>query len=678
MIKPKIRFFALAIIFSFSLSGKIMAQDVLTTHNIFNLKSVAEVVLSPDKNYIAFTLNVLRPFNDAPGGDYRELYVYDVRSQQTMPFITGKRSLFGIGWAPDGKTITFRAIFPDQPGTQVYGISLQGGEAYPLTRHALGVNSYEFIDHNTLAITATGPAEQAIADYRRKGIDIEVFEEEWRHINLYVYNLNTHEARQVTSNVSVFDFSLSPDKKWAAAAIAPQNLVDDSYMFKRIHLVNIETGQTTLLMENPGKLGSMAWSPDGKKLAFQSASKLEDAVVGSLFVMDVPTQQKFNELRNLVQGLELSVISFAWKDNNTVLFASEEGVDITLSEQRVDRGARSLLIEPGKLVFRGFSHVDGMIALAGHTPQHPSELFTLELGRKNLIQHTNHNDWLANIRLARQEKLDYKARDGMRIEGVLIYPLNYEPGKQYPLITYIHGGPEAAVQNGWITGYGTWGQVAAAHGYFLFAPNYRASSGRGVDFTMVGYADLVGVEYDDVLDGIDHLINIGYVDKNKVGIGGGSYGGYFSAWSATRHTERFAAAVMFVGISNQLSKRHTTDIPWEDYYVHWGYWNHENWEDVYSRSPIKYAHETKTPILILSGDSDPRVHPQQSLELYRAIKMHTDTPVRLIWYKGEGHGNRRNTHRLDYIVRTMQWFDHYLKGGDRPTELPEKFPNLGF
>jgi dipeptidyl aminopeptidase/acylaminoacyl peptidase len=94
-------------------------------------------------------------------------------------------------------------------------------------------------------------------------------------------------------------------------------------------------------------------------------------------------------------------------------------------------------------------------------------------------------------------------------------------------------------------------------------------------------ADLVGVEYDDVLDGIDHLINIGYVDKDKVGMGGGSYGGYFSAWSATRHSERFAAAVVFVGISNQVSKRNTTDIPWEDYYVHWGYWTHENWQDVY-------------------------------------------------------------------------------------------------
>ena len=208
-------------------------------------------------------------------------------------------------------------------------------------------------------------------------------------------------------------------------------------------------------------------------------------------------------------------------------------------------------------------------------------------------------------------------------------------------------------------------------------PNYRASSGRGVDFTMVGYGDLVGVEYDDVLDGIDHLIEIGYVDKDRVGMGGGSYGGYFSAWSATRHTDRFAASVVFVGISNQISKRKTTDIPWEDYYVHWGYWTHEDWQDVYSRSPIKYAHQSKTPTLILHGTDDPRVPPSQGLELYRALKLHGEAPVRLIWYNGEGHGNRLNVHRLDYIVRTMDWFDYYLNSDKPKDKMPVKYPEYG-
>ncbi|TVQ16319.1 MAG: S9 family peptidase [Bacteroidetes bacterium] len=668
----------LILVLCFLLPSLAFGQDnKLTVQNIFNIESVAEVALSPDKSHIAYVVNVPRPFTDEAGGDYRELHVYNLQTRESIPFITGNRSVFSINWTPDGKAVTFRANFPDLPGVQVYAINLKGGESYPLTQHTASINDYAFIDANTLAITSLSAEDPMRRYLRGRGFNIDVYEEEYRHRNLYRYDLNTHQTRQLTHDVTVFDFTLSPDRKMAAAAIAPRNLVDDSYMFKRIYTIDMETGEMLLLMDNPGKLANMAWSPDGKKLAFRASSKLEDSVEGSLFVTEVPSTKSFSALRNYVQGMELSVIDFAWKDNNTLLYAAEEGVDIVLSEQRIDRPDRSILLEGGKAVFNRFHHVDGLVAFAGSTWQHPSELFSFEIRRKNLNRHTTHNKWLTDIKLSQQRKLVYNARDGKDIEGVLIYPLNFEQGKQYPLIVYIHGGPEAAVKNGWVTSYGTWGQVAGARDYFVFMPNYRASSGRGVDFTMVGYGDLVGVEYDDVLDGIDHLINIGYVDADRVGMGGGSYGGYFSAWSATKHTDRFAASVVFVGISNQISKRNTTDIPWEDYYVHWGYWTHENWEDVYSRSPVKYAHQSKTPTLVLHGAEDPRVHPSQGLELYRALKLHGSAPVRMIWYNGEGHGNRMNVHRLDYIVRTMDWFDYYLKSDKPKDRMPEKYPDYG-
>ncbi len=672
------------------------AQEILTPQKLFQLKSVSEISVSPAKTHIAYTIITPRPFTDKPGGDYRELHVYDLTTHESIPFITGNKVVSDLGWTPDGSAVTFRASFPEIPGVQVYAISLRGGESYPLTQHTSSIRSYAFIDDQTLAITALSDADPLQQENQRKGLKIEVYEEEFRHINLYRYNLNNHTTKQLTKGVTVFDFSISPDKKTAAAAIAPRNLVDDSYMFKRIHLVDLETGETNLLIENPGKLGKMAWSPDGTKLAFQAASMLQDAVSGSLFILEMNANNTFAELYNYVEDMELSITDLAWRDNRTVLYASQEGVDVTLSEQRLDRPSRNLLIEPGNVVFSRFHFVDGLVAFAGNTPKHPSELFTLDLdpetpgdtipenetsetpakpddNQVEPVRRTFLNPDLDNLILADQRKVEYKARDEKEIEGVLIYPLNYEEDKRFPLIVYVHGGPEAAVSNGWSTGYNRWGQVAAARDFFVFMPNYRASSGRGVDFTMAGYGDLVGVEYDDVLDGIDHLTDTGYVDRNRVGIGGGSYGGYFSAWSATRHTDRFAAAVMFVGISNQVSKRNTTDIPWEDYYVHWGYWTYENWEDVYDRSPVKYAPGSETPLLILHGTEDSRVHPSQSLEMYRTLKLHGDAPVRLIWYEGEGHGNRRNVHRYDYLVRTLNWFEYYLKSDNPKDEMPEKY-----
>ncbi|MCX7611249.1 MAG: prolyl oligopeptidase family serine peptidase, partial [Ignavibacterium sp.] len=397
-----------------------------------------------------------------------------------------------------------------------------------------------------------------------------------------------------------------------------------------------------------------------------------DAVSGSLFICEVPNSKSFNELRNYSKGFEGSVISVKWKDNETILFNSEEGVDITLREQNINSDKSKLIIEAGKVVFNQFDHNNNLISFGGNTSEHPNELFLFNYDT-GLQKLTNHNEWLKDVKLAKQERIEYKSRDGLRIEGVLIYPLNYESGKRYPLINYIHGGPEAAIQNGWNTGYGSWGQFAAAKDFFVFMPNYRASSGRGVDFTMMGFGDLAGKEFDDVLDGIDHLIKLGYVDSLRVGIGGGSYGGYFSAWAATKHSNRFAASVVFVGIGNQISKRYTTDIPYEDYYVHWGFWIYENEQLVWERSPVRYAHLSKTPTLILHGKEDPRVHPSQGLELYRALKLHSKAPVRLVFYPGQGHGNSKNTARYDYLVRTMEWFEYYLKGNNPKNKMPDKY-----
>ncbi len=663
------------LLFIFFISVQLTSQEnVLTPVNIFDLKFVAETSMSPDKKFVAYSLNETRPFSEGAGGDYRNLYVYDVTEGVSTPFITGGKSIFSIGWTPDSKAITFRSNMGDGKGMQVHAIPVDGGEHYPLTDHAGSVSSYQLTsDGKNIVFVSSSPQDPVKKELLTRGFDAQFYEEEYRDLNLYIYNLDSKETKQLTNNVSVFDFVVSPDGKFAAAAIADKNLVDDSYMFKRIHIVDLATGSSTKLIDNPGKLGQMAWSPDGKYIAFNSGVDIFDSVNGSLFIVSVPNDKAFTDLRNYSKDFRGSVTAVDWKDNNTFLFAAEEGVDIVLSEQKIDAYERTIVIEPGQVVFRGFSNNNGTIIFAGNTKDHSSELFTFDVDSKKLTRHTDSNPWLTDIQLSKQVKHVFDARDGLDIEGVLLYPLNYEEGKKYPLIIYVHGGPEASVQNGWSTSYGMWGQIATAKGYFVYMPNYRASSGRGVEFTKYGYGDLAGGEFDDILDAINHFVEKGYVDKNRVGIGGGSYGGYFSAWAATRHSEHFAAAVSFVGVSNQISKRNTTDIPFEDYYVHWGIWTHENFELIYDRSPVKWASNNRTPTLILHGSEDPRVHPSQSLELYTSLKIHGNAPVRLVWYPGEGHGNRKNTSKLDYITRTMEWFDYYLTSDNPKDQLPEKY-----
>jgi dienelactone hydrolase len=219
-----------------------------------------------------------------------------------------------------------------------------------------------------------------------------------------------------------------------------------------------------------------------------------------------------------------------------------------------------------------------------------------------------------------------------------------------------------AYSNGWITNYNALGQVAAAKGIAVFYPNYRGSTGYGVEFSMKGQKDAGGKEFDDLIDGVDHLIKMGLVDEKKVGITGGSYGGYATAWGATYYSHRFAAGVMFVGISDWISCSGTTDIPQEMFLVHHRKWLWDDWEYFKKASPIAHLDKAKTPLLILHGKNDPRVNPGQSLELYRHLKVRNQAPVRLVLYPGEGHGNRRAASKLDYNIRCLQWMEHYLKG----------------
>ncbi|MHC4145645.1 MAG: alpha/beta hydrolase family protein, partial [Planctomycetota bacterium] len=163
-------------------------------------------------------------------------------------------------------------------------------------------------------------------------------------------------------------------------------------------------------------------------------------------------------------------------------------------------------------------------------------------------------------------------------------------------------------------------------------------------------------------------VDIGLVDKDRVGITGGSYGGYASAWGATYYSHRYAASVMFVGISDQFLSFALGDIPEEHRLVHHMKYPWEDMELMRQRSPITHFQKCRTPLLILHGQSDTRVHPAQSLALYRAVKTYGKTPVRLVRYPGEPHGNRRTGSRLDFSLRLMRWMNHYLKGpgGDPP------------
>ena len=403
-----------------------------------------------------------------------------------------------------------------------------------------------------------------------------------------------------------------------------------------------------------------------------AAADLNDPSAGRLCVAPasggVPAQ--------LAPGFEGDAADFAWQSPAALLVVTHVGLAARLEKLELEGGegggakpARVLAEAGGPILTSVSLSADGQsAAFVGSTPAHPAEVFHMRHGERGPRRLSDSNPELAGLRFARQEAVTYAARDGLRLEGVLVHPLQRAEGQRVPLILNVHGGPEAHVSDGWLTGYNNPGQVAAARGFAVFQPNYRGSTGRGVAFSKLGQGDAAGKEFDDLVDAVDHLIGIGLVDEAKVGVTGGSYGGYATAWCATRFSERFAAGVMMVGISDTISKVGTTDIADEEFHVHALRRPWEDWQGQLERSPIYHADKCKTPLLVLHGKDDPRVNPGQSREMYRHLKLRGQAPVRLVLYPGEGHGNRKAAARLDYALRSLQWFEHYLMGpgGEMP------------
>jgi dipeptidyl aminopeptidase/acylaminoacyl peptidase len=640
----------------------------MTLKQVAELRSVSAVAMSPEGERIAYTLSVPRELvveDDGPA--WSELHVIDADGAH-RPFVTGEVNIGSIGWTPDGSAITFLARREGDEHRRLYSIPVSGGEARAIATLKTSISAYSFSpDGDSVALLAFEPENAKRKKEKNLGFNQYVFEEEWEPRRLYIHDLTNGatEPRMLELEGSVQSAEWSPAGDRLAVVVTPRELVDDTLMFKRIRLISPD-GRVLGRIDNPGKLGGIAWSPDGERLAFVATDTVHDTAAGRLMV----SGKNGGGMRNLLPGLLGHVQTVGWQRDDTILFISHEGVEARLARINANGGNEANILPLGGPIWSSFSVGDnGDIALLASTPAHPTEVYLLKRGATSAERLTNSNPWLDDVELGRQEVVTYTARDGLTIEGLLVYPLDYEEGRRYPLILAVHGGPEAHYSDGWLTRYSLPAHTAAADGYFMFFQNYRGSTARGAEFAMAGQGRLAKEEFDDLVDGVDYLIEKGLVDGDKVGITGGSYGGYASAWGATYYSDRFAAAVMFVGISENLSLFGTTDIPMEMHLVHFRAWPWENWGLFEESSPIRYVDRARTPILIMHGDSDPRVDPRQSEILYRyLVQQDNPPPTRLVFYKGEGHGNQRAASRYDYSLRMMRWMNHYLKGpgGDPP------------
>lgn len=662
---PRIALFLVALLASFSVNA---ADKTLSINETLALKRVASAHLSPDGTQIAYVRAVPRElYKEDDGPAWRELHVVDL-SGQSRAYVSGKILVEQVAWASDSKSLYFVAKRnAEATFSSLHNIALDGGEAESVFTHSNAIGSIiPSPDGKRIAFLAADAPPARRTDLDTKGFRALVYEESVPYVKVWMLDLANGEATADELGGSASALQWAPDSKRYAVALAPTPLTDDIYTSRDIAIVDAGNGKIERRLNHTGKLGAFRWSPDAKRIAYIGGADINDPSEGRLYV----TRTDAVERRELLPNYPGHIQDLDWRDSSTVRYLGSRHLWTEVREVTADTPRAADPAPAGGPIIRTIdSHTTTtVIAAVADTPTHPTEVY-VSLDGADWRRLTDSNPFLAERELAKQETLQYLARDGMELDAVVLRPIAGAKKAGNPLILFIHGGPEAHYSNGWMSNYSQPAHALAAQGYTVAYPNYRGSTGRGLRFSKLGQNDYADEEFNDIVDLKRHLVKEYKVNASRVGISGGSYGGYASMWGASALSEEYAAAVAFVGISNQISKFGTGDIPREMYNVHARTWPWDDWMWMLKRSPIYHADKTRTPLLIMAGDKDPRVHPSQSLEMYRNVKLRTDTPVRLVFYPGEVHGNRNTAARYDYALRLQRWMNFYLKGPGKG--LPE-------
>ncbi len=640
-------------------------QQPVSPGDLLGMERASIHQLSPDGTEIIYSVSIPRGANEAPGSARRTYYRMDLETKASSPLFEEGFKGSSPQYSPDGTYIAFTHREKDSL-TQVWVVPAAGGEMVQLSHADNNVGTFRWHpDGKGLAYLSEEPATPREIDLKKRGYGFIFYEEDLKNDRLFLLRFGegfqTEKEEQMLEGTHVWDFVFSPDGRRLALSSSEKNLIDHSYMFRKLQIVYLSTGEVTHEVGNKGKLGNYAFNEDGSVLAFAAALNMNDHAVSQVYTYSLEDQKVTNHTPSDFKG-HMSWVG--WKNHKELIVYSGEGVYPKLSSLQLDGAKRTVMLDAAAsgIIFGEplFTNDAKTFVFTGNTPADPSNIYSWN-GSDDMTKLTDLNPQFRDRVLGQQEVIRYKARDGMEIEGILITPVGYESGKKYPLILYVHGGPESHHSNGWLSRYSTPGQVMAGNGYLVAYLNYRASTGYGVDFGIEGLMDPAGKEFDDLADGIDYLVAEKDADRDRVGMAGGSYGGYASAWFATYYTKYVKAVCMFVGISDLISKRGTTDIPYEEMYVHSGKPLEEQWQMNLERSPVYWAHQSTTATLIYGGADDPRVHPSQSMELYRRMKMNGHPAVRLVQYPGEGHGNRKQVGQIDVLFRQIGWLDWYVK-----------------
>jgi dipeptidyl aminopeptidase/acylaminoacyl peptidase len=678
--KHLIRLLAGTLLMSLAAASLAAAQmRGVTPADYYAFEVLSDPRFSPDGSTIAFVVTTVDQKANRRRGEIWTVAADGSRAPSALT--TAPQSSNSPRWSPDGRTLAFLSARPvpgdaatDTPKVQLWLLPLGGGEPRRVTNLPNGVSpvqngvsTFQWSPDGTriVVVSPSGPSDTAKSpsDVRHYKHAIYNFNDTgWfddKRTHLWVVDVPSGHANQITSGDEWNDTDpqWSPDGRKIAFVSNRTGRAFDENRDTDVWVIDASGGSLTKISDHPVPDNSPRWSPDGQTIAFLSdpLDRSHPKIWLAPSVVGAPS-------RLAADGLDLIPTGLRWSEGGRALYF-ETGVKGTNQVYRVDLATRRVTaITAGDRTVHLFdvSEKTNRLAYAVNDPIHLDDLYVADRDGRNERPLTHFNTTLIKqLQLAPVERVPFKSADGWAVDGFFMKPVGWEPGKKYPMILTIHGGPAGQLGFDWYHEF----QVYAAHGWAVFFTNPRGSTGYGEKFARGIELNWGGNDYVDIMTGVDAILaKYPWIDSNRLGVTGGSYGGFMTNWIIS-HTTRFTAAVTLRGISNFISDDGTRD----------GAYGHkddfagtlfENFDLYWNASPLKYAKDVKTPTLILHSDMDFRVPIEQGEQWFRALQ-HFGVPSEVVFFPRENHNLTRTgepKHLVESLGWQVYWFDRYVNG----------------
>ena len=643
------------------------APRPMTIVDLIEVPSLADARISPAGDRLLF---VRRDADWEANGTVAHIWRVDADGDNLIQLTSGENGETSPRWSPDGSRIAFLARRGDDEHTQIHLLHTMGGEANALTAHPTAVSSITWApDGSGLYFVAADELSEEEKAKRAAGDDVYAFEENYQQQHLWRANLEGGEASRVTEgDYSVTGYSLSRDGTHIAFHRGESPLFEGVDR-REVWVMRSDGSEARQLTRNSVPEYNARLSPDNQWVMFHADSNedFEFYYNDNLFLVASSGE---GEARLLLSDMPHGIDQIAWSnDGSAIFFRANTGVREELMRVDIEDETLTQLTDGDHQVSNWqYAPALDMHVFGLNRADNRGDLWVMR-GGSAPERVTRTFDYLTeDFVQPRQEAIRWRGEDGVEVEGLLFYPLDYTEGTRYPLVVQTHGGPASSDKFQFSTA-GNFVQVLNGLGYFVFKPNYRGSTGYGDDFlrNMVGnYFDQAHL---DVMTGVDHLIDLGLVDGGRMAKMGWSAGGHMTNKIIT-HTDRFKAAASGAGAANWVSMYAQSDIrvyrtpwfggtPWEKDAPVEQYW---------LDSPIREVWRVTTPTLFLVGEEDPRVPMPQSVEMYRGLK-HNGVPTHLYVAPRQGHGWTELRHQLFKANVHLDWFERWVR--DREYEWEE-------